>query len=131
MFISFVEGSRELPRACGTRCFGDFPGQRSKEHTRLRFETMTAQEEKELEATVRSLQPDIIWVGLSTPKQERFMARYLSILDTRVMIGVGAAFLFHTGAIRDSPRVGQAGRVAMAAPADPRACPAMETVPRQ
>ncbi len=68
------------------------------------FREMTAQEEKELEATVRLLQPDIIWVGLSTPKQERFMARYLSILDTRVMIGVGAAFLFHTGAIRDSPQ---------------------------
>jgi N-acetylglucosaminyldiphosphoundecaprenol N-acetyl-beta-D-mannosaminyltransferase len=52
---------------------------------------------------VRSLQPDIIWVGLSTPKQERFMARYLPILDTKLMIGVGAAFLYHTDAIRDSP----------------------------
>lgn len=31
------------------------------------------------------------------------MARYLPILDTKLMIGVGAAFLFHTGAIRDSP----------------------------
>ena len=39
-----------------------------------------------------------------TPKQERFMARYLSTLDTKLMIGVGAAFLFHTGAIKDSPR---------------------------
>ncbi len=64
---------------------------------------MTPIVEKELEAKVRSLQPDIIWVGLSTPKQERFMARYLPILETKLMIGVGAAFLFHTGAIRDSP----------------------------
>lgn len=31
------------------------------------------------------------------------MARYLPMLDTKLMIGVGAAFLFHTGAIRDSP----------------------------
>jgi N-acetylglucosaminyldiphosphoundecaprenol N-acetyl-beta-D-mannosaminyltransferase len=67
------------------------------------FRPMTEMEERELEAKVRSLQPDIIWVGLSTPKQERFMARYLPVLDTRVMIGVGAAFLFHTGAIQDSP----------------------------
>ena len=31
------------------------------------------------------------------------MARYLPTLDTKLMIGVGAAFLFHTGAIKDSP----------------------------
>jgi N-acetylglucosaminyldiphosphoundecaprenol N-acetyl-beta-D-mannosaminyltransferase len=67
------------------------------------FRTMTPEEEGGLATMVRSLQPDIIWVGLSTPKQERFMARYLPILDTKLMIGVGAAFLFHTGAIRDSP----------------------------
>jgi N-acetylglucosaminyldiphosphoundecaprenol N-acetyl-beta-D-mannosaminyltransferase len=67
------------------------------------FRPLTATEEKELEVKVRSVQPDIIWVGLSTPKQERFMARYLPLLDTKLMIGVGAAFLFHTGALRDSP----------------------------
>ncbi len=67
------------------------------------FRPMTSIEELELVERVRLLQPDIIWVGLSTPKQERFMARYLPVLDTKLMIGVGAAFLFHTGAIRDSP----------------------------
>jgi N-acetylglucosaminyldiphosphoundecaprenol N-acetyl-beta-D-mannosaminyltransferase len=65
---------------------------------------MTATEENELEARVRLLRPDMFWVGLSTPKQERFMARYLPVLDTKLMIGVGAAFLFHTGAIQDSPK---------------------------
>ncbi|HTJ30359.1 MAG TPA: WecB/TagA/CpsF family glycosyltransferase, partial [Acidobacteriaceae bacterium] len=37
------------------------------------------------------------------PKQEKFMARYLPLLDTTLMMGVGAAFLFHTGRIKDSP----------------------------
>jgi N-acetylglucosaminyldiphosphoundecaprenol N-acetyl-beta-D-mannosaminyltransferase len=67
------------------------------------FRQMTSKEESDLFEQVHSLQPDIIWVGLSTPKQELFMARYLPMLDTKLMIGVGAAFLFHTGAIRDSP----------------------------
>ena len=67
------------------------------------FRPMTNKEEEAFIATVRELQPDIIWVGLSTPKQERFMAYYLPFLDTTLMVGVGAAFLFHTGAIRDSP----------------------------
>jgi N-acetylglucosaminyldiphosphoundecaprenol N-acetyl-beta-D-mannosaminyltransferase len=67
------------------------------------FRPMSGAEESELKAKVRSSRPDIIWVGLSTPKQERFMARYLPVLDTQLMIGVGAAFLFHTGMLKDSP----------------------------
>jgi N-acetylglucosaminyldiphosphoundecaprenol N-acetyl-beta-D-mannosaminyltransferase len=67
------------------------------------FRQMTSKEESDFAEKVRLLQPDIIWVGLSTPKQELFMAHYLPLLDTKLMIGVGAAFLFHTGAIRDSP----------------------------
>ncbi len=67
------------------------------------FRSMTSSEERTFITTVRRLQPDIIWVGISTPKQERFMARYLPLLDTTLMVGVGAAFLFHTNAIRDSP----------------------------
>jgi N-acetylglucosaminyldiphosphoundecaprenol N-acetyl-beta-D-mannosaminyltransferase len=87
-----------------------FPGVRIGGTYSPPFRPLTPLEERELEAKVRSVQPDIIWVGLSTPKQERFMARYLPMLDTKLMIGVGAAFLFHTGAIKDSPRwVKQAG----------------------
>ena len=67
------------------------------------FRPLNELEEAELVARVAECQPDIIWVGLSTPKQERFMARYLSRLDTKLMIGVGAAFDIHTGRISDSP----------------------------
>jgi N-acetylglucosaminyldiphosphoundecaprenol N-acetyl-beta-D-mannosaminyltransferase len=67
------------------------------------FRPMTHEEESDLTAQVHRLKPDIIWVGLSTPKQDRFMFRYLPMLDTKLMVGVGAAFLFHTGAIQDSP----------------------------
>jgi N-acetylglucosaminyldiphosphoundecaprenol N-acetyl-beta-D-mannosaminyltransferase len=69
------------------------------------FRQMTAEEENELAERVHGLHIDIIWVGLSTPKQEKFMARYLPILDSKLMIGVGAAFLFHTGMIKDSPEL--------------------------
>ena len=48
--------------------------------------------------------PDAIWVGLSTPKQERFMAEYLPKLDMTLMFGVGAAFDFHAGKVRQAPR---------------------------
>jgi N-acetylglucosaminyldiphosphoundecaprenol N-acetyl-beta-D-mannosaminyltransferase len=66
------------------------------------FRAMEEEEELKLLEMIQICRPDIVWVGLSTPKQELFMARYLSRLDTTLMIGVGAAFLFHTGKIRDS-----------------------------
>jgi N-acetylglucosaminyldiphosphoundecaprenol N-acetyl-beta-D-mannosaminyltransferase len=67
------------------------------------FHPLTSAEQSDFSCLVDQLQPDIIWVGLGTPKQERFMAEYLPRLNTTLMIGVGAAFDFHTGRIRDSP----------------------------
>ncbi len=68
------------------------------------FRRLTDAEDEDLIRTIDRLRPDIVWVGLSTPKQERFMAEYLPRLNTTLMIGVGAAFDFHTGRIKDSPQ---------------------------
>lgn len=65
------------------------------------FGPMSAAQELEFLQQVNALQPDVVWVGISTPKQERFMAQYLPLLETRLMFGVGAAFDFHTGRIAD------------------------------
>lgn len=67
------------------------------------FRPLNEVEKENLCAQVSAVKPDIFWVGLSTPKQERFMAEHLSVLDTRVMVGVGAAFDVHTGRIQDAP----------------------------
>jgi N-acetylglucosaminyldiphosphoundecaprenol N-acetyl-beta-D-mannosaminyltransferase len=49
--------------------------------------------------------PDIVWVGLSTPKQEFWMARMRHTLKAPVLIGVGAAFDFHAGAVPQAPQL--------------------------
>jgi len=67
------------------------------------FRPLTWNEEQALLVEIDHLQPDIIWVGLGTPKQEKFMAEYLPKTKVTLMIGVGAAFDFHTGRIKDSP----------------------------
>lgn len=66
------------------------------------FRALTCEEEDDLFDLVRSSQPDIIWVGLSTPKQEKFMAAYAARLQVPLMVGVGAAFDIHTGQARDA-----------------------------
>lgn len=68
------------------------------------FRPLNALEEKALQEQVRVARPDILWVGLSTPKQEKFMAEYLPKLDVTLMVGVGAAFDFHAGLVSQAPR---------------------------
>lgn len=68
------------------------------------FRPLQPDEEQQLVDMVREQQPDIFWVGLSTPKQDKFMAEYLAKLDATVMVGVGAAFDFHTGRVKQAPR---------------------------
>ncbi|HKX29268.1 MAG TPA: WecB/TagA/CpsF family glycosyltransferase [Blastocatellia bacterium] len=68
------------------------------------FRPLTQAEEAELIAQVESARPDLFWVGLSTPKQERFMEAYLGRLNVKVMLGVGAAFDIHTGRTKDAPQ---------------------------
>ncbi len=68
------------------------------------FRDLTIKEEESLASHIHALKPDMIWVGISTPKQERFMIRFRPLLSSTLMFGVGAAFDFHTGRIKDAPR---------------------------
>jgi N-acetylglucosaminyldiphosphoundecaprenol N-acetyl-beta-D-mannosaminyltransferase len=53
---------------------------------------------------IRDSSPQIIWVGLSTPKQEVWMHMHMPKIGTGVGIGVGAAFDFLSGTTRQAPR---------------------------
>ena len=68
------------------------------------FRALNENEIQTLQKRIAELQPDIFWVGLSTPKQEKFMAEFLPKLDATLMLGVGAAFDFHSGRVAQAPR---------------------------
>jgi len=53
---------------------------------------------------INRTRPDIIWVGLGTPKQEFWMAGHRGALDAPIMVGIGAAFDLCSGRIRQAPR---------------------------
>ena len=67
------------------------------------FRPLTAPEEERLKEEIGLARPDVMWIGLSTPKQERFMAAHLEKLEVTLMIGVGAAFDIHAGKARQAP----------------------------
>jgi N-acetylglucosaminyldiphosphoundecaprenol N-acetyl-beta-D-mannosaminyltransferase len=53
---------------------------------------------------INAARPDVVWVGIGSPKQDLWMGRMRPLLEAPVLIGVGAAFDFHTGRVRQAPR---------------------------
>ncbi len=68
------------------------------------FRPLSSAEEQRLAADINAANPDILWVGLSTPKQERWMAGHVGVLQVPALIGVGAAFDIHAGLLPQAPR---------------------------
>jgi N-acetylglucosaminyldiphosphoundecaprenol N-acetyl-beta-D-mannosaminyltransferase len=68
------------------------------------FRPLTSDENHAVAATINAARPDIVWVGLGAPKQEYWMAALRDQLTAPLLIGVGAAFDFHAGIKRQSPR---------------------------
>ena len=100
----FYGGNTGVAEALKLRLEQRFPGIRIVGSYTPPFRPLTAAEFEELRSKVASVQPDFFWVGLSTPKQERFMAEHLQKLDAKIMLGVGAAFDFHAGKVTQAPR---------------------------
>jgi N-acetylglucosaminyldiphosphoundecaprenol N-acetyl-beta-D-mannosaminyltransferase len=67
------------------------------------FRPLNAAEEADLRSQLETLKPDVLWCGLSTPKQERFMAAYSKSLPVKLMVGVGAAFDLLSGNLSEAP----------------------------
>lgn len=80
-----------------------FPGLRVVGTFAPPFRPLNEAEEHALVEQVAKAKPDFFWVGLSTPKQERFMAAYHGRIAAKVMLGVGAAFDMHSGRTRQAP----------------------------
>jgi N-acetylglucosaminyldiphosphoundecaprenol N-acetyl-beta-D-mannosaminyltransferase len=67
------------------------------------YRPLTAEEESEVAAQINEARPDVLWVGIGVPKQEKWMAHMRDRLEVPVMCGVGAAFDFHAGRISQAP----------------------------
>jgi len=73
------------------------------------FRPLTDEEDQKVIREVASSDTNILFVGIGCPKQERWMAAHKSSIQA-VQLGVGAAFDFHSGTIRQAPKwMGNAG----------------------
>lgn len=67
------------------------------------FRALTSSEDKEIQEKIRSSDADIVFVGISTPKQQQWMYAHRHCFPGVTLIGVGAAFDFHAGRIKQAP----------------------------
>jgi N-acetylglucosaminyldiphosphoundecaprenol N-acetyl-beta-D-mannosaminyltransferase len=67
------------------------------------FRPLTEKEDKQVCAQIRDAKADLVFVGISTPKQEKWMHAHREAFPGVTMIGVGAAFDFHAGRTRQAP----------------------------
>jgi len=67
------------------------------------FRQLHEDEDRIVVDKINSTEPDILWVGLGAPKQEKWMAEHFGRINAAAMVGVGAAFDFHSGRIKWAP----------------------------
>ena len=68
------------------------------------FRSLTSEEEDAIAKQINDAKPDVLWVGIGVPKQEKWMVRMRDRIDVPVMCAVGAAFDFHAGRVSQAPR---------------------------
>lgn len=100
----FYGGAPGVADQLATRLQTRFPGLQVAGTYCPPFRPLTPEEDAEMIEEINAANPDIVWVGLSTPKQERWMNAQVGRLNAPVMVGVGAAFDFHAGLKAQAPR---------------------------
>ena len=104
-YSSFFYGGRPgVPERLVARLEDAYPGLKIAGTYAPPFRALSAEEDEDVVRLISAAQPDLVWVGLGTPKQELWMAAHAHQLDTGVLIGVGAAFDIHAGLTRQAPR---------------------------
>jgi N-acetylglucosaminyldiphosphoundecaprenol N-acetyl-beta-D-mannosaminyltransferase len=99
----FYGGGQGTPQLLAQRLTARFPTLQVVGAYSPPFRPLTAEEDAEIVDRINAVHPDVIWVGLGTPKQDLWMADHRDRLNAPVLIAVGAAFDFHAGRKKQAP----------------------------
>jgi N-acetylglucosaminyldiphosphoundecaprenol N-acetyl-beta-D-mannosaminyltransferase len=103
---SFFYGGRPgTPELLAERLSDRFPGLRVAGCHSPPFRALTDAEHEATVAEINASGAELVWVGLSTPKQERWMASNVGRLEAAALFGVGMAFDVHAGLLPEAPRL--------------------------
>jgi N-acetylglucosaminyldiphosphoundecaprenol N-acetyl-beta-D-mannosaminyltransferase len=96
-------GTEESLQRLGARLTAWFSGLQIVGAYSPPFCPLTEEEDERVVRRILRSDADIVFVGISTPKQERWMYSHRDRLPGVILAGVGAAFDFHAGKVRQAP----------------------------
>ena len=99
----FYGGRPEVLEALVARLASDYPGLDIRGTASPPFRALSPEEDADLTAAIEASGADLVWVGLGTPKQERWMAEHRHQLRAPALLGVGAAFDLLAGTLPQAP----------------------------
>jgi N-acetylglucosaminyldiphosphoundecaprenol N-acetyl-beta-D-mannosaminyltransferase len=99
----FYGGKKGVAEAMATRLSEKYPGIVVCGSYCPPFRDLTPEEDQEVVDLIHRSRADIVWVGLGLLKQERWVDDHLGRVKVPWMVGVGAAFDYHSGAIPWAP----------------------------
>jgi len=100
----FYGGAPGVAETLAARLQEQFPGLRVVGTCSPPYRPLSESEIAEDMRLINDSQADVVWIGLGTPKQEIWMTDNRSRLRAPLLLGVGAAFDFHAGVLRQAPR---------------------------
>lgn len=105
-YSSFFYGdTEEVLEALSSELKSHFPSLKIAGTYSPPFRALTPGEDDEIVRVINRAKPDVLWVGLGLPKQERWIYEHLQRLEVPVVVAVGAAFKFVSGKVKPAPRV--------------------------
>lgn len=100
----FYGGAPGIVEELENKLKSEYPGLQVVGHFTPPYGAVSEEEDQKIVEHIHSAKPDILWVGISSPRQEIWMAEHIEILNVPVLIGVGAAFDFLSGRKKQAPR---------------------------
>ncbi|MDV6376009.1 WecB/TagA/CpsF family glycosyltransferase [Deinococcus arenicola] len=100
--VALYGGTSESLKAFSAVLHANYPGIQLACMIAPPFRPPTAEEDAQYTQQLIDSGARIVFVGIGCPKQERWMAAHTGRLNA-VLMGMGAAFDFHTGRVRQAP----------------------------
>jgi len=99
----FLGGQQGVAEALTRRLVERYPGLQIAGVSAPHWHPSRGARDKDVIEKINAARADIVWVGLGAPKQEKWIAQHRDYLNAAAMIGVGAAFDFHSGRVKWAP----------------------------
>jgi N-acetylglucosaminyldiphosphoundecaprenol N-acetyl-beta-D-mannosaminyltransferase len=93
----FYGGGAGVAQTLKSRLEEKYPGVKIVGEYSPPFRPLTSDEDREVVEQINASAADIVWVGISSPRQERWMAEHMGKVNDAILVGVGAAFDFLSG----------------------------------